>query len=76
MISVEMLAKGSDPSRAKWRFSYPEAMSRKTKDALYMAIRQSWTSRLPSWVAWSGPLAWISFSAAGLAARYEKSWNR
>jgi hypothetical protein len=34
---------GSDPSSARWRFSYPEAMSQKTKTALDGAIRQSWT---------------------------------
>jgi hypothetical protein len=49
MISAEMIDPGdpnrasSDPSTAKWRFSYPEAMSKKTKDTLEGAIHQSWT---------------------------------
>jgi hypothetical protein len=42
MTSAELLASGRDPRRARWRFSYPEAMSATDQSDLRENLERAW----------------------------------
>jgi hypothetical protein len=42
MVSAELLTQGVSPQDIKWRFSYPEAFSRRELSDLRLSIQQNW----------------------------------
>jgi hypothetical protein len=44
MTSAELLASGRDPRRARWRFSYPEAMSPTDQSDLRENLERAWST--------------------------------